>query len=40
MEDLEHFLPRAKAAQAFQMLDVDCDGQVSCSLRIKLSLTH
>ena len=29
VEDLEHFLPRHKAVKAFEMLDVDCDGQVS-----------
>ena len=29
VDDLEYFLPRAKAVKAFEMLDVDCDGQVS-----------
>ncbi|KAK9815600.1 hypothetical protein WJX72_006571 [[Myrmecia] bisecta] len=28
-EDLEHFLPPKKAQQAFEMLDIDGDGQVS-----------
>ena len=29
VDDLEFFMPRVKAQKAFEMLDVDCDGQVS-----------
>ena len=28
-EDLEHFLPPAKAQQAFDLLDIDQDGRVT-----------
>ena len=28
-EDLEHFLPPAKAQQAFDLLDIDQDGKVT-----------